>query len=303
MALTDLLGSALRGTALGLAMYVSSCGGPSPSMGCQRDTDCYAPRVCVEGECQDSYEDTNNDNDDSNSRGKDNNCNPRASKGCYLGEVYWEDSCGQRGEQEKKCSESCRDGECVTDCNVFLTEYEGVCYDNDPYWQDNCGNLGKRIENCGEYESCWRGLACDYESERWEDLGNGTIRDLMLGVLWQKDSFRRYDCIQFEGDENCCINYDTAPLYCNSLSLGGRENWRVPSIEELESLVLERVEESCHISSIFEGLCRPYTSSDLGDCGCSPIYGCDEMTVDFEYGNTACAALEDCSDLRCVTDR
>ena len=53
MALTDLLGSALRGAALGLAMYVSSCGGPSPSMGCQRDTDCYAPRVCVQGYCED----------------------------------------------------------------------------------------------------------------------------------------------------------------------------------------------------------------------------------------------------------
>ena len=65
MALTDLLGSALRGAALGLAMYVSSCGGSSPSMGCQRDTDCYAPRVCMEGYCEDRNgggEENNNGN-------------------------------------------------------------------------------------------------------------------------------------------------------------------------------------------------------------------------------------------------
>ena len=55
MSLTDLLQKTLRSTALGLALYLSGCGGSSSS-GCQTDYDCREPRVCRQGECVDSNE-------------------------------------------------------------------------------------------------------------------------------------------------------------------------------------------------------------------------------------------------------
>ena len=65
MALTDLLGSALRGAALGLAMYVAGCGNDSEKEGCQDDYDCREPRVCVQGYCEGG----NGDNDGNGSCG------------------------------------------------------------------------------------------------------------------------------------------------------------------------------------------------------------------------------------------
>lgn len=47
MTLTDLLGSALRGAALGLALYVTGCGGSGDSKRlCQSDYDCQEPSTC-----------------------------------------------------------------------------------------------------------------------------------------------------------------------------------------------------------------------------------------------------------------
>ena len=55
MTLTDLVSKALRTSALGLALYISGCGGSSSS-GCQTDYDCREPRVCRQGECIDPNE-------------------------------------------------------------------------------------------------------------------------------------------------------------------------------------------------------------------------------------------------------
>ena len=65
----------------------------------------------------------------------------------------------------------------------------------------------------------------------YRDNGDGTVSDLNTGLMWQKTTDARPDTLEgrvtwYEGEE-----------YARKLRLGGCDDWRVPSIKELISLV------------------------------------------------------------------
>lgn len=62
----------------------------------------------------------------------------------------------------------------------------------------------------------------------YTDNGDGTVKDNNTGMLWQKTP--AFDRKQ----------YADALGYCGSLELGGRDDWRVPTIKELYSLADNR---------------------------------------------------------------
>jgi len=53
--------------------------------------------------------------------------------------------------------------------------------------------------------------------------GDGTVTDTRTGLTWQQG-------------ETGAMTWGAALAYCNGLSLGGRSDWRLPSVSELESL-------------------------------------------------------------------
>ncbi|MBF0558929.1 MAG: DUF1566 domain-containing protein [Nitrospirae bacterium] len=57
----------------------------------------------------------------------------------------------------------------------------------------------------------------------YTDNKNGTVTDNNTGLMWQ----------QTEGGQMTSTN---ALSYCNSLNLGGKSDWRLPNIKELESI-------------------------------------------------------------------
>ena len=57
------------------------------------------------------------------------------------------------------------------------------------------------------------------------DNGNGTVTDTSTGLTWQQDT------------PEDVVNWKQALAYCESLSLGGDSDWRLPTIKELRSLV------------------------------------------------------------------
>jgi hypothetical protein len=59
---------------------------------------------------------------------------------------------------------------------------------------------------------------------RFVDNKNGTITHVETGLIWQKN------------DNGIPIDYDEAKTYCNSLSLAGYRDWRLPSVFELKAL-------------------------------------------------------------------
>ena len=67
--------------------------------------------------------------------------------------------------------------------------------------------------------------------KRFVDNGDGTITDNETGLMWQQD------------DESTERSFHDALGYYLSLTLGGHSDWRLPSLEELESLLsLDRQE-------------------------------------------------------------
>lgn len=68
------------------------------------------------------------------------------------------------------------------------------------------------------------------------DNGNGTVTDNSTGLIWQK-------CSAGQNNDGTCggtvsyYNSDQALSYCSALSLGGRDDWRLPNVKELKSLI------------------------------------------------------------------
>jgi hypothetical protein len=57
------------------------------------------------------------------------------------------------------------------------------------------------------------------------DNGNGTVTDTSTGLMWQQETPDGYK------------TWEQALSYCENLTLGGHTDWRLPTINELRSLV------------------------------------------------------------------
>jgi len=62
------------------------------------------------------------------------------------------------------------------------------------------------------------------EAPRYQDNGDGTVSDLVTGLMWQADPGEK-------------MSYDQAVGGAPSLSLAGYSDWRLPTIKELYSLI------------------------------------------------------------------
>lgn len=58
----------------------------------------------------------------------------------------------------------------------------------------------------------------------YKDNGDGTVTDNVTGLMWQKDMAEK-------------MSYSEAVSYANSSKLGGYDDWRIPNIKELFSLI------------------------------------------------------------------
>jgi hypothetical protein len=65
----------------------------------------------------------------------------------------------------------------------------------------------------------------DLNPPDFTDHGNGTVTDNVTGLIWQK------------GESGTTTTWDSAVTYCETLAIGGSEDWRLPSAHELFSIV------------------------------------------------------------------
>ena len=75
----------------------------------------------------------------------------------------------------------------------------------------------------GKYVRCVRGDA--YGDNYFTDNGNGTVSDASTGLMWQQD-----DC--GEG-----LDWENGLSYCENLEVADHEDWRLPNVKELQSVV------------------------------------------------------------------
>jgi hypothetical protein len=74
--------------------------------------------------------------------------------------------------------------------------------------------------------SLWVFLFCGSSAYagRFVDNGNGTVTDTKTKLMWQKIT-------------ESAMNYESAVAYCKNLTIAGHADWRLPTKNEMMSLV------------------------------------------------------------------
>ncbi len=116
-------------------------------------------------------------------------------------------------------------------------------------------------------DSDYPGIAAHYNNN-----GNGTITDLVTGLMWQKDP----------GDK---MTYSQAVSGANNFNLGGYTDWRLPTVKELYSLIqFSGLDPSGYngtsTNNLIPFISTNYFIFEYGDTGA------DERIIDAQYATT-----------------
>lgn len=134
----------------------------------------------------------------------------------------------------------------------------------------------------------------EYIENQFEDQGK-TVIDHRTGLMWQKSGSER-------------LTYEKAQEYVkefNRQKFAGYDDWRLPTIPELMSLIVMEPEEQAsllYINPIFDAKQFRCWSADrlpAGELGSSSA----AWGVDFRYGNVYGYYLELSNYVRCVRSR
>jgi Protein of unknown function (DUF1566) len=96
-------------------------------------------------------------------------------------------------------------------------------------------------------------MGCPVEG-RFVDNGDGTVTDKCTGLMWQKDTADTSEL--FQDSLEWCDAID----FCEQLSFAGHDDWRLPNVRELQSIVDYGRREQA-INPAFTALSEYYWSS------------------------------------------
>lgn len=135
-----------------------------------------------------------------------------------------------------------------------------------------------------KYELYVRAVRGVQSPNNFVDNGNGTVTDKTTGLMWQ------------QATATGTYKWDQALDYCETLSLGGRTDWRLPNIKELRSLVDYSTYDPA-VNTIFS----PDTNSSNY---WSSTTGADDTgrawRINFNNGNDSCSSKSNDDYVRAV---
>jgi hypothetical protein len=115
------------------------------------------------------------------------------------------------------------------------------------------------------------------------DNGDGTVIDMITGLMWSQSTDMDDDG---DIDVNDKMTYDEALAGASSFALGGYDDWRLPTIKELYSLILfSGIDPSGYEGTSTDGLV-PFIDTDYFDFG----YGdtdAGERIIDSQYASSS----------------
>ena len=130
------------------------------------------------------------------------------------------------------------------------------------------GNDNNQSKATAHYIRAVRGEIIFPTHNQLIDNGDDTITDPVTGLMWQKR-------------EAIGLDWQSALNYCNTLSLGEYEDWRLPNREELRSIVnRSRVKPSAYIDFFSQQASTAYWSSSTFVPDPSKAW-----CIHFNYGN------------------
>lgn len=136
--------------------------------------------------------------------------------------------------------------------------------------QTNCYS-SENIVTCPESGSAYAGQDGNYQSSapQYQDNGDGTVTDLVTGLMWSQSPDFNGDGVI---DSNDKMTFSQAISSADSSTLAGYDDWRLPTIKELYSIVT------------FDGM-------DISACGmggaCNAVPFLNTTYFGFGYGDTA----------------
>lgn len=98
----------------------------------------------------------------------------------------------------------------------------------------------------------------------YTDNGDGTITDNVTGLMWQKSSDLNGDG---KIDVNDKLTYSKALAGASNFALAGYDDWRLPTIKELYSLILFTGEDPSGYTGISTSALLPFIDTDAFDIG------------------------------------
>ncbi len=116
----------------------------------------------------------------------------------------------------------------------------------------------------------------------YTDNGDGTVTDDVTGLVWQQSADTDAD-----GDIDAAdkLSYDAAIAYCDDLDLGGTDDWQLPTIKQLYSLIdFTGVDPSGYEQTDTSGLV-PFIDTDYIDFAYGDT-GAGERIIDAQYASS-----------------
>jgi len=130
--------------------------------------------------------------------------------------------------------------------------------------QESCFDGPGNVIDCGStdypgQDGFYR-AGCPTEG-RYVDNGDGTVTDACTGLMWQKDTADASGDGSIGPEDG--LTWQDALNYCDGLTFAGYDDWRLPSISELLSIV-DYGRFSPAIDPVFRGVPEWYWSSTTG---------------------------------------
>jgi hypothetical protein len=103
-----------------------------------------------------------------------------------------------------------------------------------------CYNASGEELDCNSITPCLGGQDGVYSTGclsagRFVDNGDGTVTDNCTGLMWQKDTADTSGDGQLNDLDH--RGWCDAIAYCDNLSFAGHDDWRLPNVRELQSIV------------------------------------------------------------------
>jgi hypothetical protein len=182
-----------------------------------------------------------------------------------------------------------------------------ICYDGHSFaYADNCDLVLQ--DECSTTEYCERGvclsssedvgydrgsdahapdMGSDLPTERFVNLGDGTVRDNDTGYVWM------------ETDAGV-MNWDAGIAYCEGLTFAGSSSWVLPTVDQLQSIDRAAGAE-CDLYEEFAGVCSTYWTSGEWPEECS-IAGWARFVAFQDFSGSTCSNKSDERYIRCLKD-
>lgn len=169
--------------------------------------------------------------------------------------------------------------------------YKGKGFSSETYWSSSSAlNFPLSVVTSKVYDAYTICLKPDKKLEKIKKdftRGNGMVSDNKQQLVWQD---------KYNNNIIKIANWDNAVLYCEELSLGKKSDWRLPNLEELETIMDK--DRKPFINSIFVNI----QSKQVGSTFWSSKGKNYKFYMDFNFGKPNWSVKDFELLVRCVRD-